>query len=100
MQRDIPEPAGSFNPSRRLIRVRQLRSDGFVEFDFAIGDAELYVELILPRAAFETFASQPGIERMSEDAAARAFQRQQSYLYGPAEAPLSHSNTYNNHQET
>lgn len=89
MQRDIPEPAGSFNPSRRFIRVRQLRTDGFVEFDFAIGDAELCVELILPQAAFEAFASQPGTERMSEDAAARAFQLQQSYLYGSTEAGAS-----------
>ena len=86
MQKDIPEPAGSFNPSRRFIRVRQLRADGFVEFDFAMGDAELCVELILPRAAFEALASQPGTERMSEDDAARAFHRQQSYLYGATEA--------------
>ncbi len=102
MQRDIPEPSGAFNPSRRFIRVRQLRADDFVEFDFAIGDAGLCVELILPRAAFEAFANLPGMEQMSEDAATRAFQRQQSYLYGPAEAGTtpSRSNTDNNHQET
>ena len=98
MQDNAFSPVGSFNPARRFIRVRNQRDDGFVEFDFAIGDAELSVELILPRAAFEAFAGLPGTERMNEDAAARAFRRQQSYLYGtPDGAPES---LHNNNQET
>lgn len=89
-------PPGRFNPIRRFIRVRHVRDDGFIEFDFALGDAELSVELILPRAAFEAFERLPDTERMSEDAAARALQRQQSYLYGLPEPESIH----NNNQET
>lgn len=89
---------GRFNPYRRLIRVRKVRDNGFVEFDFAIGDAELCVELILPRAAFKAFERMPNTERMSEDDAAYAFRRHQSYLYGqPDGEPRS---THNNKQET
>ncbi len=95
MQIDIPGPSGPFNPTRRFIRVRRVRDNGFVEFDFAVGDAELSVELILPRTAFEAFERMPGMERMSEDAADRAFRRQQSYLYGQSESDptLAHNNT-------
>lgn len=39
---------------RRFVRVRD-RHDGFVEFDFAIGEPDLYVELILTEAAFDEF---------------------------------------------
>lgn len=44
-----------FDPSKRFVRERTTRPDGFVEFDFAIGDPELSVELMLPRAAFDEF---------------------------------------------
>ena len=40
---------------RRYVRIRQVVADKFIEFDFAIGDPSLYVELVLPRAAFESF---------------------------------------------
>lgn len=41
----------------RYVRVQEVRSDGFVEFDFAIGEPEIFVELILPAPAFEEFCS-------------------------------------------
>lgn len=85
MQTKTLAPSGAFNPSRRFIRVRNERADGFVEFDFAVGDAELSVELILPRGAFEAFARLPNTERMSEEAAAHAEGRMRHYLYGPTE---------------
>lgn len=79
-------PSGLSDPSidatRRFVRVRHLRDDGFVEFDFAIGDPELYAELILPRPAFEAFARMPGTEVMSERVAREVAQREEAYLYG------------------
>ena len=39
------------------VRVTQRRADGFVEFDFAIGEPELAVDLILPQAAFDEFCA-------------------------------------------
>lgn len=50
-----PLPAARPPHTRRWVRVTQERADGFIEFDFAIGDPELSVELILPRTAFEEF---------------------------------------------
>jgi phenol hydroxylase P0 protein len=44
-----------FDAKRRYVRVCNERVDGFVEFEFAIGDPALCVELILPRAAFQDF---------------------------------------------
>lgn len=41
----------------RYVRVRAVRPDGFVEFDFALGEPEIFVELILPTPAFDEFCS-------------------------------------------
>lgn len=46
-----------FDPSKKFVRVTQLREDGFVEFDFAIGEADVYVEMILPASAFDEFCA-------------------------------------------
>lgn len=40
---------------RRFVRKLHERSNGFVEFEFAIGEPEIFVELILPREDFEAF---------------------------------------------
>ena len=47
--------APAFDVRRRYVRRRAVRTDGFVEFDFAIGDPDLSVELMLPQAAFAEF---------------------------------------------
>lgn len=44
-----------FDPSICFVRLRRVRADGFVEFDFAIGEPELSVELVMPVAAFNEF---------------------------------------------
>ncbi len=45
----------AFDPRVCFVRLRKVRGDGFVEFDFAIGEPELSVELIMPVAAFHEF---------------------------------------------
>jgi phenol/toluene 2-monooxygenase (NADH) P0/A0 len=45
----------AFDVNRRYVRLRELRADGFVEFEFAIGDPELAVDLILPADAYRNF---------------------------------------------
>lgn len=47
--------AVQFDVERRYVRVSAHRPDGFVEFEFAIGDPALCVELLLPAAAFHEF---------------------------------------------
>ncbi|RJG02493.1 phenol hydroxylase subunit [Noviherbaspirillum sedimenti] len=44
-----------FNPAHKYVRIRELRSDGFIEFDFSVGEPELFVELILADEAFDAF---------------------------------------------
>lgn len=55
-QRDLPDPASPpFDPALRFVRLRKVRDDGFVEFDFAVGEPGLLVELVMPVAAFHEF---------------------------------------------
>lgn len=39
----------------KYVRVRSRARPGFVEFDFSIGDPNLFLEMILPEVAFEAF---------------------------------------------
>lgn len=58
---DVMAPAG-FDTTRRFVRVTGARSSGFVEFDFAVGEPELAVEMILTREAFAEFCERNAVE--------------------------------------
>lgn len=47
--------AEQFDPSRKFVRVTSRRADGFVEFDFAVGEPEVFAEMMLPEHAFIEF---------------------------------------------
>ena len=69
-------------PSVCWVRVTRRRPDGFVEFDFAIGDPDLSVDLILPSAAFDEFCTVNRVQHLSE-AQGREIDREQSkWRYG------------------
>jgi phenol/toluene 2-monooxygenase (NADH) P0/A0 len=51
----------------RYIRVRSPANARFVEFDFAIGDPSLFVELIMPPAAFIEFCQRNQVVTMNEE---------------------------------
>ncbi|MEY4754318.1 MAG: hypothetical protein RJA44_1993 [Pseudomonadota bacterium] len=51
----------AFDPSQKFIRVVERRADGMVEFEFAVGEPELFVEMLLPQAAFEDFCRTQGV---------------------------------------
>jgi phenol hydroxylase P0 protein len=55
-----------FNEATRYIRVHSPEGARFVEFDFAIGDPTLFVELIMPPAVFETFCRANNVIEMTE----------------------------------
>lgn len=64
------------NPNKRWVRVQRKTESGFVEFEFFVADKDLYVDLVLPTAAFREFCSDncvrfldPGTEPPSEDGA-------------------------------
>ncbi|WP_374324809.1 phenol hydroxylase subunit [Azonexus sp.] len=50
-----PRQGSTFDAGRRYVRICKRRADGFIEFEFAIGDPELAVELMLPESAFHEF---------------------------------------------
>ena len=58
------EPAPDFDVRRRYVRLTQVRADGLIEFDFAVGDPALAVELILPAAAFREFCAAQQAEQL------------------------------------
>lgn len=57
-----PDPAAEFDPRRRFVRIVEERSDGMVEFEFAVGEPQLFVEMILPREAFEEFCAREQVK--------------------------------------
>ena len=51
---------------RRFVRVLKERANGLVEFEFAIGEPEIFVELILPREDFAEFCATNQAEMLAE----------------------------------
>ena len=43
--------------NKRWVRVLRKTANGFIEFEFYVSDADLYVELILPEPAFQEFCT-------------------------------------------
>lgn len=43
--------------TRMFVRLVQRRPDGFVEFEFALGEPDIYVEMMLPEDAYAAFCS-------------------------------------------
>ncbi len=50
-----------FDTTKRYVRICKERPDGFIEFEFAIGEPELYVELLLSTKAFEEFCTKNNV---------------------------------------
>ncbi len=65
-----------------FVRVREHRSDGFIEFDFAIQDPSLTVELILPEAAFKEFCATHRVRHLSAQEGAQVDADQAKWRYG------------------
>jgi phenol hydroxylase P0 protein len=50
----------------KYVRIKQLRADGLVCFEFAIGWPELFVDLMLPRAAFDDFCLRQKVQLLTD----------------------------------
>ena len=51
----MSESDSVFDPERKFVRIDKRRSDGFVDFEFSIGEPQFFVELMMPNLAFEEF---------------------------------------------
>lgn len=85
----INTPAAPVSPSvtpisqmTKYIRVRSAPDARFVEFDFAINDPELFVELIMPKGAFEDFCQRNHVVTMSEAQMAAIDAEMEKWRYG------------------
>lgn len=56
----------AFDVSRRFVRVVETRANGMVEFEFAVGEPEMAVELILPKPAFDEFCKSNRVEFLTD----------------------------------
>jgi phenol hydroxylase P0 protein len=61
-----PTADDPFDPARTFVKVTGINARGFVEFEFAVGQPELCVELMLPVAAFEEFCLAQNVSRLGE----------------------------------
>lgn len=66
----------------RYVRIRGEVGGKFIEFDFAIGDPTLYVELVLPKAAFTAFCHHNKVVMMSDEQARRVDADMAKWRYG------------------
>jgi len=57
----------SFEQLVKYVRVRSDEGARFVEFDFAIGDPSLFVELVMPQKAFEHFCLNNKVVHMTAE---------------------------------
>ena len=58
-----------FDVTRKFVRVTGEMSNGLIEFEFAVGDPDVCVELVMPRAAFDEFCRREQVEFLNTDKA-------------------------------
>jgi phenol hydroxylase P0 protein len=71
-----------FDRLPRYVRVRSSDEDTFVEFDFAIGTPDLYVELVMPRLAFQQFCATNHVQHMDAQMSDAIDADMQKWRYG------------------
>jgi phenol hydroxylase P0 protein len=57
------------NANHRWVRVLRETGNDFIEFEFFVADTDLYVELILPKAAFREFCTINQVRFLDQDGA-------------------------------
>lgn len=67
---------------KKYIRITGDRNAKFVEFDFAINDPTLFVELVLPKDAFEKFCALHQVIEMDADQQAFNDAQENKWRYG------------------
>ena len=55
---NTPQP---FNPDCKFVRIIETHANGLVEFEFAVGEPELFVELLMAQVAFDEFCVMHGV---------------------------------------
>lgn len=74
--------ARAFDITRRYVRFRTHRDDGFVEFDFSIGDPALSVELVMPVLEYQSFCRTNHVIYLTREEADRLDFDESKWRYG------------------
>jgi phenol hydroxylase P0 protein len=98
------DPVGTrpdtFNRMTKYVRVRSQPGERFVEFDFAIGDPTLFVELVMPVTAFERFCRAQGAVAMTAEQTAAVDAQMEKWRYGEGTLMAqNHNRSANNNSE-
>jgi len=56
-----------FDTQKRFVRFAEKRDDGFVLFEFAVGEPEIFAEMILKEEDYEIFCKEQGVVMIDED---------------------------------
>lgn len=79
-------PVLKFEPGHRAsvchVRLRHERPDGFVEFDFSLGDPDLSVDLIMPKPAYTEFCRDNNVRFITAEQGRQIDDEQAKWRYG------------------
>lgn len=59
--------AEEFDTSKRFVRLIEKREDGFVEFEFAVGEPEIFAEMMLAEKDFIIFCQDQQVVMIDEN---------------------------------
>lgn len=68
-----------------FVHITDQRSDGFVEFNFALGDPSLYIEMILPKQAFREFCENNQTIELTSEQVAYVEEQELKWRYGTSD---------------
>jgi len=72
----------SFDVKKCFVRITGVRNNKIIEFDFAIGEPEMYVELALPFEAYQEFCANNNVINMSIEESAAVDYDKMKWRYG------------------
>ncbi|WP_428542773.1 phenol hydroxylase subunit [Profundibacter sp.] len=72
----------TFSPDNRYVRITGIRNNHLIEFDFSIGEPEMYIELVLPFEAFQTFCAHNKVQYLTPEEAERVDYDRLKWRYG------------------
>ena len=67
---------------KKFVQIILIREDGFVEFNFAVGEAVMNVELLLPYKAFIEFCHNNKVSFFTEKQDKEILQDNENWKYG------------------
>ena len=85
----------AFNPEKKFVRIIETHTNGLVEFEFAVGEPELFVELLMAQTAFDEFCAMHAVTPTRGRLPAKQDSAEQEWdwsLHAAREQHLRHDN--------